>query len=67
MEQSRLGDQIVGYDGVRTRTAYAGMKSGFAERCGCAYCRNFVAQRSTVDPEKFLQLLDLLGIDPGKE
>ena len=67
MEQVRLGDQIIGYDSVRTRTAYAAMKSLFAERCGCAYCRNFVAQRSTVYPEKFLQLLDQLGIDPEKE
>jgi len=67
MEQLRLGDQIVGYDSVRTRTTYAAMKSGFAERCGCAYCRNFVAQRNTVYPEKFLQLLDQLGIDPEKE
>jgi hypothetical protein len=67
MEQIRLGDQIIGYDSVGTRTAYAGMKSGSAERCGCPYCRNFVAQRSTVYPEKFRQLLDQLGIDPEKE
>jgi hypothetical protein len=67
MEKIRLGDQIIGYDSVRTRTAYTSMNSGFAERCGCAHCRNFVAQRSTVYPEKFLQLLELLGVDPEKE
>jgi len=66
MEQISLGDQIVCYDGVRTRAAYAAMKNGSAERCGCPYCRNFLAQRSTVYPEGFRILLDQLGIDPEK-
>lgn len=67
MEQIHLGDQIIRYDGKRTRTAYAAMKYGSAERCGCPYCRNFVAQRSTVYPEKFRLLLDQFGIDAEKE
>jgi hypothetical protein len=67
MEQISLGDQIVCYDSVRTRAAYAAMKNGSAERCGCPYCRNFLAQRSTVYPEGFRILLDQLGIDPEKE
>lgn len=67
MEQIHLGDQIIGYDSVRTITAYAAMKNGSAERCGCAYCRNFVAQRGTVYPEEFRLLLDRLGINPDKE
>lgn len=67
MEQICLGDQIIRYDKKRTRTAYAAMKSGSAERCRCPYCLNFLAQRSTVYPEKFRLLLDQLGIDPEKE
>ena len=67
MEQIHLGDQIIRHDGKRTRTAYAAMKYGSAERCGCAYCRNFLAQRSTVYPEKFRLLLDQLGIESEKE
>jgi hypothetical protein len=67
MEQIHLGDQIIRYDGSRTRAAYAAMNSGSPERCGCVYCRNFVAQRSTLYPEKFCRLLDQLGIDQGKE
>jgi hypothetical protein len=67
MEQIHLGDQIIWYDGKRTRTAYAAMKSGSAESCGCPSCRNFVRQRSTVYPEKFRLLLDQLGIHPEKE
>ena len=67
MEQIHLGDQIIRYDRKRTRTAYARMKYGSAERCGCPYCQNFVAQRSTVYPEKFRLLLDQLGIGADKE
>lgn len=67
MEQIQLGDQTIGYDSARTRVTYAVMKSGSAERCGCPYCRNFIAQRSAVYPEKFRKLLDQLGIDPEKE
>jgi hypothetical protein len=67
MEQIQLGDQTIGYDGERTRAAYAAMKNGSAERCWCPYCRNFAAQRSTVYPESFRLLLDELGIDPEKE
>jgi hypothetical protein len=67
MKQIHLGDQIIGYDPKRTRTAYAAMKNGSAERCRCPYCQNFIAQRSTVYPENFRLLLDQLGIDPEKE
>lgn len=38
-----------------------------ADQCGCIYCRNFAAQRSTVYPEEFLLLLKKLGADPLKE
>jgi hypothetical protein len=67
MEQIQIGDQIIRYDAKRTRAAYAAVQSGSAETCGCSYCRNFLAQRRTVYPEKFRLLLDQLGIDPEKE
>ena len=67
MEQLQLGDQTVLYDRERTEGAYAGMKSGDAERCGCSHCQNFAAQRSTAYPETFRRVLDRLGIDPAKE
>ena len=67
MEQIHLGDQIIRYDAQETRKAYAAMNSGSPERCGCVYCRNFVAQRDTIYPKKFRLLLDQLGIDPEKE
>jgi hypothetical protein len=67
MEQIQLGDQTIRYDRKQTVRAYAKLKSGGAERCGCDACRNFAAQRSTAYPENFHRLLDLLGIDPEKE
>ncbi len=67
MEQIQLGDQTILYDRERTRTAYATMKTGDAERCGCTSCRNFAAQRGTAYPENFRLLLQQLGIDASKE
>lgn len=67
MEQIRLGDQVIRFDRERTRQAYSSMKGGDAERCGCSYCLNFAAQRSTAYPEVFRLLLDRLGIDSEKE
>jgi hypothetical protein len=67
MEQIQLGDQIIRYDRLRTRTAYSGIRNGSAERCGCPYCRNFIAQRDTLYPENFRVLLEQLGIDAQKE
>ncbi len=67
MEQIKSGDQTIRYDREQTRRAYGELKSGDAERCGCSYCRNFAAQRSTVYPENFLRFLDQLGVDSEKE
>lgn len=67
MDQIESGDQIILYDPEKTRKAYSTMETGDAERCGCSYCRNFAAQRSTVYPDNFRRLLAQLGIDPEKE
>lgn len=62
-----VGDQMIRYDRDRTQGAYAGVEKGDADVCGCLYCRNFAAQRTSAFPERFKQLLDQLGIDPLKE
>jgi hypothetical protein len=67
MEQLHSGDQTIRYDREQTGRAYAELKSGDAERCGCSYCRNFAAQRSMVYPENFRRLLNQLGVDAEKE
>ena len=38
-----------------------------ADNCSCISCKNFATQRGKVFPEKFLQLLKELGVDPLKE
>jgi hypothetical protein len=43
------------------------MENGGAERCGCAYCRNFILQRASAYPPEFINLLSQLGIDFNKE
>ena len=67
MEELRLGDQLVRFDREATAAAYGNLQSGDADRCKCAYCRNFAAQRASVYPQAFRTFLDQLGIDPQKE
>jgi hypothetical protein len=67
MEQLQSGDQSIRYDRKRTERAYAELKSGDAERCGCSYCQNLAAQRTAAYPESFRQLLAQLGVDSEKE
>jgi hypothetical protein len=62
-----LGDQQIEYDRESTVAAYGEIQSGGAERCGCAGCRNFIAQRESAYPKQFVSLLEQLGIDPRKE
>jgi len=67
MDRIQAGDNIIQYDREQTGKAYSAMKCGDAERCGCSYCLNFAAQRTTVYPETFRLLLNQLGIDAEKE
>src|ERR1051326_776215 len=67
MEQIQMGDQTIRFDRERTLEAYSSMQKGDAERCGCADCLNFAAQRKAAYPEDFRALLDRLGIDAEKE
>jgi hypothetical protein len=63
----RVGNQLFRYDRAMTEQAYAGIQVDGATECGCMYCRNFIAQRTTIYPASFLALLDQLGIDSMKE
>jgi hypothetical protein len=67
MTELRIGDQIIRHDRDATAAVYARLQHGYAERCGCACCRNFAAQRNLVYPGSFRALLDQLGIDFNKE
>jgi hypothetical protein len=67
MDEVQAGDQIIRCDRDRTRAAYSALLTGDAERCGCLYCLNFAAQRSSAYPIDFGLLLERIGIDVEKE
>lgn len=67
MDEILLGDQIIRFDKPGTRAAYEAIARGDADRCGCSYCLNFAAQRSSVYPHEFLSILEKIAIDPTKE
>lgn len=62
-----VGDQTIRYDQEATAAIYATIRNGWAEDCGCVGCRNLLAQRDTVYPTVFRELLQRLGINPKKE
>jgi hypothetical protein len=64
---SSFGEWKYTADRDATIAAYSQAKRGGADNCDCDGCRNFRIARSHVFPEKFLQLLDQLGIDPFKD
>ena len=67
MTELRLGDQLYRFDRGATIAAYSALSEGWADRCTCSGCRNFVRQRGSIYPAEFSALLETLGIDPHKE
>jgi len=67
MPELRIGDQLVRFDREATIAAYSAIAEGWAERCNCSGCRNFVAARGQAFPTEFRTVLCELGIDPLKE
>ena len=67
MVELRLGDQLVRYDRNATLAAYVQLQQGWAERCRCSGCRNFIAARAQAFPDAFRTFLAELGIDENKE
>jgi len=67
MTEMTVGDQTIRYNPEATAAIYARLRNGRAEDCGCAGCRNLLAQRDEVYPIAFRELLQRLGIDPKKE
>jgi hypothetical protein len=67
MTEMQIGDQTIRYDRDATAAVYGTKEHGFAEGCGCIFCKNFAVQRNLVYPASFRALLEQLGIDPNKE
>jgi len=63
----QIEDQTIRCDPEATAAVYASLEHGYAEDCGCIFCRNFAAQRNLVYPASFRAVLERLGIDPSKE
>ncbi len=63
-----IGDQKICVDREATLALYRDhIKSGAADQCKCASCRNFALHRGVAYPEHFLLLLNELGADPEKK
>jgi hypothetical protein len=58
---------LIEFDREATVEVYRKIETGDAERCGCCYCRNFIAARDTVYPPNFITFLQDIGIDYRKE
>jgi hypothetical protein len=67
MQEAHFGDQVIRFDRDKTKDAYTAISVGGAERCGCAYCTNFAAQRLSAFPASFRSILETMGIDVTKE
>jgi hypothetical protein len=64
----QLGSQTVKFDREATAALYRdAITTAGANDCNCAYCKNFAAQRTAAYPLHFLELLELIGVDPRKE
>jgi len=62
----KIGPWELEVDVESTQRAHAETYSS-AERCGCAYCRNFVAVRDKTLPRKFIDILEQLGVNYRKD
>jgi hypothetical protein len=63
MTQITYRDWIFDCDVESTREGYASITAGAVEKCPCAECRNFLAQRNSVFPAEVLDLFNRLGVD----
>ena len=67
MESIHFGRWQLSCDPESTRKAYAAVRSGGPEECGCEPCLNFVAARDQIYGPDVLALLEKLGVSPNRE
>jgi|CZKS01.1.fsa_nt_gi hypothetical protein len=67
MVEMQVGDQTIRYDRRATARIYASITTGWAEKCRCVGCRNYLAQRDAVYVPAFSELLNRLDIDSKKD
>jgi hypothetical protein len=64
MNVIEIGGVEVLVDRARTRSTYEALAAS-ADKCTCAYCRNFRALGRTPFPDAVLAFFEQAGIDPG--
>lgn len=67
MQSLIIGRWRLRIDREATERYYQGIGQGFAELCGCDYCRNFIAAREQLYPLEVRQWLVELGIHYCRE
>ena len=67
MAEVHLGKVSMKVDASETRAIYRSIDKGGAEKCGCAYCRNFLAQIPDCFPREVNEFFESCGIDPFKD
>jgi hypothetical protein len=62
------GEQKIRFDRDTTETLYREtITVPGTDRCSCISCKNFAAQRRSIYPDKFLQEMKQLGVEPAVE
>ena len=67
METATLGKISMEVDAALTRQIYSSIECGETKRCGCAYCRNYMAQLPGIFPKEVLAFFEICGIDVNKD
>jgi hypothetical protein len=62
-----IGKFVLEVDSERTKRTYLEIQKGNAERCGCVYCRNYLAAFEQCFPDEVLKFFSNAGIDPKKD
>jgi len=62
--QTTVARWLIDHDPATTRECFARLRTGTA--CTCNQCRNFDAAAGRTFPQDFIELCQLLGLDPTK-
>ena len=63
MTEISYRDWIFDCDVEATHKTYETILAGGVEKCGCAGCKNFLAQRESVFPVEIMKLFEDLGVN----
>jgi hypothetical protein len=67
MQRLFVGGWEIDHDPAATSKAYEQSGLTGPEKCGCLYCRNFIAARGTAYPSALRELFHRLGLESPRE